>query len=101
MASSGNMEFNTSNATSVAKNIESRAGEITAAMNKIRDQMKDVAQWWKGDSQKAYSAQYAKIEPNVNKLIESVRIISEQLKKTAQFKEEAERAMAQELNKTS
>jgi WXG100 family type VII secretion target len=101
MSSSGNMEFNTSNAETVARNIDSRASEIAAAMKKIQEQMQNVSQWWKGESQKAYSAQYAKIEPNVNKLIESVKTISEQLKQTAKFKEDAEQAMARELSKTN
>lgn len=100
MANQVNMEFNTDNAKTVSGNIESKASEIQRSMDQVKNQMDQVSTWWKGESQKKFSAQYDKIKPNVQKLIQSVNNISAQLKEVSIAKMKEEDDIQRELNKT-
>lgn len=100
MAQEDLMKFDTENAGNVAKSINSRANQLTQTMNKVKKSIEEVTVWWEGTSGEKFAGQYQRIEKRVNKLIECVTTISEQVVATAQAKEKEEEQISAQLDQS-
>lgn len=94
------LKFNTSDALSAKKTIETKAKEIDSTMKEVKSCMQSVSSWWKGDAVTKFIGQYDKISKDVNKLIECVNTIGKQLEAQAKAQQEEDADIAAKLNQT-
>ncbi|WP_223068046.1 WXG100 family type VII secretion target [Paenibacillus caui] len=94
-----NLTFSPEQARGVAKSIMSKGNNARDLINQLDREIKSVEGWWQGESAKAFVDEFHQLKPNLDKLVECVHNISNNLTKIAEIKEQSERDIASSLRK--
>lgn len=88
------MTFSVGQAKTMSTKLKSESKKVDGIKSNLDKDIKDVNSYWKGDSQDAFNAQYAKFAPSLVELSKLVTDIGTQLGKIADIKEQTEKKIA-------
>jgi|LSQX01.3.fsa_nt_gb WXG100 family type VII secretion target len=95
--SAGTIKFSQANAEQAAKSIENKGNNAASIIASLDREVQSLKDWWKGPSAEAFIDQFNILKPNMNKLVECVNGISNQIRQIAKIKQEAEGRTAEQL----
>ena len=91
------ISFSPDQADQAAKSIKTKGDSAQGVINQLEKEIHSLQDWWKGESANAFIGEFDQLKPSLNKLVECVRGISDQLTKIAQIKRESENDIAKQL----
>jgi WXG100 family type VII secretion target len=94
-----NLTFSPDQARGVASSIKNKSNNAKTLFDQLDKEIKAVEGWWQGDSARAFIEEFNELKPSLDKLVEVVNSISQNLNKIADIKEQSERDIASQLRK--
>lgn len=91
--------FSPDQARSVAGSIKNKGNNAKTLFDQLGKEINAVEGWWQGDSSRAFIEEFNELKPSLDKLVDIVDKISQNLNKIADIKEQSERDIASQLRK--